>query len=62
MTAAAEPALIARTRRLDHDVDLLAFVGDDGFVFEKGRAGVAGRGEALAVDWPAGDPSVAAAR
>ena len=61
MTAAPEPALVARTRRLDHDVDLLAFAGDDGFVFEKGRVGVAGRGEALAVDWPAGDPSVAAA-
>jgi isochorismate synthase len=61
VTAAPEPALVARTRRLDHDVDLLAFAGDDGFVFEKGRAGVAGRGEALAVDWPAGDPSVAAA-
>ena len=30
-------------------------------MFEKGRVGVAGRGEALAVDWPAGDPSVAAA-
>ncbi len=61
MTAAPEPALVAHTRRLDHDVDLLAFAGDDGFVFEKGRVGVAGRGEALAVDWPAGDPSVAAA-
>ena len=44
MTAAPEPALVAHTRRLDHDVDLLAFAGDDGFVFEKGRVGVAGRG------------------
>jgi menaquinone-specific isochorismate synthase len=61
VTAAPERALVARTRRLDHDVDLLAFAGDDGFVFEKGRVGVAGRGEALVVDWPAGDPSVAAA-
>jgi isochorismate synthase len=59
--AATGEALVARTRRLDHDVDLLAFAGDDGFVFEKGRAGVAGRGTALTVDWPAGDPSAAAA-
>jgi isochorismate synthase len=61
VTAPVEPALVARTRRLDHDVDLLAFAGDDGFVFEKGRVGLAGRGQALAVDWPAGDPSAAAA-
>ncbi len=53
--------LVARTRRLDADVDLLTFAGDDGFVFEKGRSGLAGRGCALVVDWPAGDP-VAAAR
>ena len=53
--------LVARTRRLDADVDLLTFAGDDGFVFEKGRSGLAGRGRALVVDWPAGDP-VAAAR
>ena len=52
--------LVARTRRLDADVDLLAFAGEDGFVFDKGRAGVAGRGRALVVDWPAGDPAVSA--
>jgi menaquinone-specific isochorismate synthase len=52
--------LVARTRRLDPDVDLLAFAGDDGFLFERGRAGVAGRGCALTVDWPAGDPASAA--
>ena len=52
--------LVARTRRLDADVDLLDVAGDDGFVFEKGRAGVAGRGRALALDWPAGDPAAAA--
>lgn len=52
--------LIARTRRLDADVDLLAFAGDDGFVFEKGRIGVAGRGVALTLDWRAGDASAAA--
>jgi isochorismate synthase len=52
--------LVARTRRLDADIDLLSFAGDDGFVFEKGRAGLAGRGVALAIDWPAGDPPAAA--
>jgi isochorismate synthase len=53
-------SLVARTRRLDADVDLVAFAGRDGFVFEKGRSGLAGRGEALTIDWPAGDPSAAA--
>jgi isochorismate synthase len=52
--------LVARTRRLDADVDLVAFAGRDGFVFEKGRSGLAGRGQALTVDWPAGDPAAAA--
>jgi len=53
-------SLIARTRRLDADVDLVAFAGADGFVFEKGRAGLAGRGQALTIDWPAGDSAAAA--
>ncbi|HKY68173.1 MAG TPA: chorismate-binding protein [Acidimicrobiales bacterium] len=52
--------LVARTRRLDADVDLLAVAGDDGMVFEKGRHGLAGRGVALEVAWPAGDPAAAA--
>jgi isochorismate synthase len=52
--------LVARTRRLDADVDLLAFAGDDGFVFDRGRAGMAGRGCAQVIDWPAGDPAGAA--
>lgn len=52
--------LVARTRRLDADVDLLAVTGDDGFLYEKGRTGVAGRGAALTVTWPAGDPAAAA--
>ncbi len=52
--------LIARTRRLDRDVDLLDAAGDDGCVFEKGRAGVAGRGCAHTLAWPAGDPADAA--
>jgi menaquinone-specific isochorismate synthase len=53
-------SLVARTRRLDADVDLVAFAGPGGCVFEKGRAGLAGRGRALTIDWPAGDPPAAA--
>jgi isochorismate synthase len=53
-------SLVARTRRLDADVDLVAFAGREGLVFEKGRSGLAGRGQALTVDWPAGDPATAA--
>ena len=49
--------LVARTRRLDTPVDLLATAGPDGWLFERNRVGVAGRGAALRVDWPAGDPS-----
>ncbi|HEX6417484.1 MAG TPA: isochorismate synthase [Acidimicrobiales bacterium] len=52
--------LVARSRRLDADVDLLAVAGSDGFLFERGRVGLAGRGAALAVPWPAGDPAAAA--
>jgi menaquinone-specific isochorismate synthase len=52
--------LVARTRRLDADVDLLDVAGDDGCVFEKGRAGVAGRGCALRIEWPGGDAPAAA--
>ena len=53
-------SLLARTRRIDRDVDLLAFAGADGLLFERSRVGVAGRGEALQIDWPAGDPGAAA--
>ena len=45
--------LTATTRRLDGDVDLLAAAGPDGVLFERGRAGLAGRGVALRV--PVGD-------
>jgi isochorismate synthase len=41
--------LVASTRRLDGDVDLLAAAGPDGVVFERGRGGMAGRGEALRI-------------
>ncbi|MET0903002.1 MAG: isochorismate synthase [Acidimicrobiales bacterium] len=41
--------LVATTRRLDHDVDLLAQAGRDGVLLERGRAGLAGRGVAARV-------------
>jgi isochorismate synthase len=53
-------ALLARTRRLDADVDLLRFAGRDGMLFERGRSGVAGRGCAARVAWRGGDPAAAA--
>ena len=41
--------LIARTRRLDADVDLLEVAGPDGVLFSRNRVGFAGRGSALVV-------------
>jgi menaquinone-specific isochorismate synthase len=41
--------LRAVTRRIDGDVDLLALAGAGGVLFERGRTGFAGRGEALRV-------------
>ena len=66
----AVTALVARTRRVDHDLDLLELAGADGVLLERSRVGVAGRGvvsrvavgsvdEALAaieVDDPVGVP------
>jgi len=52
--------LIARTRRLDRDVDLLAVAGSDGLLFERSRSGLAGRGVAARIPWTAGDPAAAA--
>lgn len=48
MTAAGQ--LVARTRRVDHDLDLLALAGADGMLLERSRCGLAGRGAALHVD------------
>ena len=45
-------ALVARTRRIDADVDLLDVAGAGGVVFEKGADGLAGRGEALRIEIP----------
>lgn len=44
--------LVARTRRIDADVDLLDVAGAHGVVFEKGADGLAGRGEALRIEIP----------
>lgn len=41
--------LVARTRRLDGDVDLLDAAGSGGVLFERGQVGLAGRGEVLRV-------------
>ncbi len=40
-------SLVARTRRVDHDLDLLALAGGDGVLLERSRTGLAGRGIAL---------------
>ena len=41
--------LVARTRRVDHDIDLVALAGRDGVLLERGRSGLAGRGVAARV-------------
>jgi menaquinone-specific isochorismate synthase len=53
--------LTARTTRLDDDVDLLSVAGRDGFVWERGRAGLAGRGVALRIPVDPDEPAAAAA-
>lgn len=52
--------LLARTRRLDDEIDLLDIAGADGVLFSRGGSGLAGRGEALRVAHdPATDPATA---
>lgn len=52
-----------RTRRLDHEVDLLQVAGSDGLLFEHAGLGVAGRGTAVRIPVPAGgDGRVSASR
>ena len=53
--------LVARTTRLDGDVDLLAEAGDRGLLFESAAGGLAGRGEALRLPLPTGRGRLAAA-
>ena len=56
MSGAAPPAarLVATTTRLDEDVDLLAWAGDAGLLFESSDHGLAGRGEVLRIPLPTG--------
>jgi isochorismate synthase len=59
-TPAGLDGLVARTRRVDGDVDLLAACGSDGMLLERGRTGLAGRGVAARV--AVGDAAAALAR
>jgi menaquinone-specific isochorismate synthase len=52
---------VARTRRLDLEVDLIDLAGETGRLWQRGRSGFAGRGSALVVPVAAGDPTDAAA-
>jgi len=55
VSAALEPAaLVARTRRLDRDVDLLAVAGTDGVLIEQAGTGLAGRGSVVRLELPVG--------
>src|SRR5205807_806047 len=54
-------ALVARTRRLDADVDLIAVAGSDGVLIEQAGTGLAGRGEALRIALPDGRGRLAVA-
>ena len=42
-------SLVARTRRLDHDVDLLTVAGPEGMLLARDGVGLAGRGTALEI-------------
>lgn len=46
--------LIAHTSRLDADIDLITVAGADGFLFEQGGSGLAGRGVAARIALPEG--------
>jgi menaquinone-specific isochorismate synthase len=52
--------LVARTRRVDHDLDLLALAGRDGVLLERNRTGVAGRGVAARIPIAEADERLAA--
>ena len=50
--------MVARTRRLDDEIDLVQVAGESGVLVMNGGAGLAGRGEALhIVHDPTGDPA-----
>ena len=44
------PRLLARTRRVTEEVDLVAVAGDDGLLLCRGGAGLAGMGSAMRID------------
>jgi len=54
------PTLIARTRLLDGEVDLIDVAGEDGSLWQRGPVGFAGQGEVARVVVPPGDPAAAA--
>jgi isochorismate synthase len=45
-----EVALVARTRRVDQDLDLVSLAGGEGVLLERSRAGLAGRGCVVRAD------------
>jgi isochorismate synthase len=64
MSAAVAPeTLVARTERLDAEVDLVTLAGEDGVLFEREArgAGFAGRGVAVRIEIPRTTPDTAAA-
>ncbi len=58
----AVPNLVARTRPLERDVDLLGFAAGDGLLFARDGAGLAGRGEAARLDVDEAPAALAAVR
>lgn len=56
----ADLPLVARTRRIDSDVDLLEVAGSDGVLFEHERHGLAGRGSVLRISIPPASPNATA--
>ena len=51
--------LVARTRRVDQDLDLLELAGPDGLLLERARVGLAGRGVAPRVPLPSIEAALA---
>ncbi len=47
-----DPPLLARTRRLTDEIDLVALAGDDGLLFSRNGVGLAGIGSALRIEVP----------
>jgi menaquinone-specific isochorismate synthase len=58
----SDPVLVARTRRLDSEVDLLAVAGGEGVLFSHPDRGLAGFGTAATISLDLASPATAAAR